>query len=71
MSWVAAQNAVKTAQTAMRVTLARGSLREVQQPEKIPAWARSIQLRRRPSVRGWSSGKLQAITTGAHRNFRV
>jgi hypothetical protein len=71
MSWVAAQNAVKTAQTAMRVMLALGSLQDkFRRPRKIPNWASSIQLRRRPKARV-ISGSARRSTTGAHRNFMV
>ena len=51
MSWVAAQNAVKTAQMAMRVTLAWGSLHDrFTRPMKIPNWAMDVLRKRRQTA---------------------
>ena len=65
MSWVAAQNATNSAQSATRATSVTGSLKAMaSRPAAIPDWASSIQLRRRPS-RPVSTGRGVRSTTGA------
>ncbi len=66
MSWVAEAKATRMPKSAMGRTLSAGSLAAMpSRPAAIPAWARSIQLRRRPSQR-CRPGSGRRSTTGAH-----
>jgi hypothetical protein len=71
MSCVAEKNATATAAAAVNHGAVAGSLQASSTVEaRMPTWAASIQLRRRPSSRS-SSGSGRRSTSGAQANLNA